>query len=322
MVLHYQSQAVFNMKNYKKINSGIIKAGVLLVASVILAFTACDKVKQPLIIKECKYETAHVTKSNVTTNSFKKVLLEDYTGHTCGNCPRAAETATTMLAKYKDSLVVIAIHAGTQFAPPVLPDYPEDFRTDAGTQWDSYFGMSAAGLPKGSVNRAQKPFPQPRTTWDALANSLLDGPQQAKILMTSSLDTVNLALNLEVKTTFLTNLNDSASLCVVVLEDSIIGPQKDYSPPSGVTVVNGDERPDYVFNHTLRGAVNGAWGDLLVAKPITANTEVVKTYCHNLDPWGDNIQEKRHKLKETVLVAIVYNSITRKVIQVEKLHIK
>lgn len=298
------------------------KISLFLLSAIALILSSCDKVKQPLIIKECKYETAHVTKSNALTNGFKKVLVEDYTGHTCGNCPRAAETATTLLAKYKDSVVVIAIHAGTQFAPPVPPSYPEDFRTDAGTQWDSYMGMSASGLPKGSVNRAQTPFPQPRTTWDALANSLLDGPQQAKILMTSNLDTINLSLNLEVKTTFLTNLNDSASLCVVVIEDSIIGAQKDYSPPAGVTVVNGDERPDYAFNHTLRGAVNGAWGDLLVPKPITANTEVIKTYCHNLDPWGDNIQEKRKKLKETALVAIVYNTVTRKVIQVEKLHIK
>lgn len=297
-------------------------ARIFLLLSVMLILSACDKVKQPLIIKDCKFETAHVVKNNSTTNGFKKVLLEDYTGHTCGNCPRAAETATTLSAKYKDSLVVIAIHAGTQFSPPVPPDFPEDFRTDAGSQWDSYFGMSVAGLPKGSVNRAQTPYPQPRTVWDGLVGTNLDGAQTAKILITSSLDTVNLSINVEVKTTFLSNLSDSASLCVVILEDSIIATQKDYSPPSGALVLNGDERPDYAFNHTLRGAVNGAWGELLAAKPITANTEVVKTYCHNLDPWGSTVAEKREKLKETSLVAIVFNSVTRKVIQVEKLHIK
>lgn len=295
---------------------------IISLLAFLVVLSACDKVEKPLIEKDCKFEVAHIVKNNSSTNGFKKVLLEDYTGHTCGNCPRAAETAEAMMAKYKDSLVVIAVHAGSQFAPPSLPDFPEDFRTEVGTQWDSYMGMSAAGLPKGSVNRAQSPYPQPRTVWDGYINSLLDGPQQAKIQITSSLDTINLALNVEIKTTFLTALNDSASLCVVVTEDSIIAPQKDYTPPVGVVVINGDERPDYVFNHTLRGGLNGAWGELLKAKPIASNTDVVKTYCYNLDPWGSTIAEKRRKLRETSVIAIVFNSATRKIIQVEKLHIK
>lgn len=303
------------MKISKSLLASLIFAATIIIAS-------CDKVTQPITVKDCKFETSQVEKNNSTTNGFKKVLLEDYTGHTCGNCPRAAETATTLINKYKDSLVVIAVHAGTQFAPPMLPDFPEDFRTDAGNQWDSYLGMSPAGLPKGCVNRAQNPYPSPRTVWDGYINGLLDGPQEAKILISSKLDTVNLALSVDVKTTFLKNFNDSVSLCVVVIEDSIIGSQKDYTPPPGVTVINIDERPDYVFNHTLRGAVNGAWGELLQAKPIAINTEVTKTYCFTLDPWGTTIAEKRHKLKETAIVAFVFNSATRKIIQVEKLHIK
>jgi hypothetical protein len=48
----------------------------------------------------------------------KKVLVEDYTGHTCGNCPAAARMLNdTIKPLYGDRLIVLGIHAG-YFAEP------------------------------------------------------------------------------------------------------------------------------------------------------------------------------------------------------------
>ena len=55
----------------------------------------------------------------------KKILLEDYTGHKCGNCPRAAEKAEELKEIYGDQLIPIAIHAGF-FAS----DFGGNFTTD------------------------------------------------------------------------------------------------------------------------------------------------------------------------------------------------
>lgn len=310
------------------INLGIeiksMKNIALLILPVILFF-ACDKVENPNqnpdAVTDCTVNP-HFVKSNLTKMNFRKVLVEDYTGHTCGNCPRAAENATTIVNRHGDSVVVIAVHAGTQFAPPVPPNYPEDFRTPAGTDWDNFLGMSAAGLPKGCVNRSQTPYPQPRTTWSVTVDALLNNPQDAKMLVTTTLDTTQLLLNVEVKTTFLKAFTDDVFLSVVITEDSIIGAQKDYSPPVGATVINGDERPDYNFEHTLRGAVNGSWGDEIKKAPIAINDTVTKTYkCFKLNPWPVKPSNPKYNLKHMSVVVFIYKASNKEVIQVEKVHI-
>lgn len=305
------------MKDMKKI---------LIVIIPVLILFGCDKVsnpnQNPNAVTNCVV-TPHVVKSNLTKMNFKKVIVEDYTGHTCGNCPRAAENATTIASIYGDSAIIIAVHAGTQFSPPAPPDYPQDFRTTAGTDWDGFFGMSGAGLPKGTVNRSIIPYPQPRTTWSVTVDALLNTPQQAKMLVTTTLDTNKLLLNVSVKTTFLTALNYNVNLCLVITEDSIVGSQKDYSPPSGVLVINGDERPEYEFEHVLRGSVNGSWGELVKASPIAINDTVTKSFnCFTLNPWLVKPGNPKYNLRHTSVVAFLFNAATKEIIQAEKLKIK
>ena len=298
------------------------KAVVILIGSV-FAFLGCDKVKNPIIPKKCNLLQVHVIDSNSATLDTRKVLVQDYTGHTCGNCPRAAEDLETIIAANPGKIVGMAVHAGTQFSPPKLPDFPEDFRTTAGSQWDVEYGMSAAGLPKGSVNWAQNPFAQPRTSWAGFVATQLAAGQKAKIFLKTSLDTVQLAFSVDVKVTLMQASNYDVKLVLVVTEDSIVARQKDYSPPATATVVNGDEIPNYLFMHVLRSDVNGTWGDVLKEGPVASGYQVSKTYCANVNPWGG----LRKNLKNCAVVAILYakdasSGTVREVLQVEKLYLK
>ncbi len=301
------------------------KIGLILAISAVIL--SCDKVKNPIqnpdAIADCIINPHHVkTDSNSSKVNHRIVLVEDYTGHTCGNCPRAAEDAESIQAKYGDSVVILAIHAGTQFSPPKLPDFPEDFRTTTGSDWDTYFGFSAAGLPKGAVNRAQTPIPQPRSTWDGLVNTILNSAQSAKIELTTRLDTNNMLMKVDVKTTFLKNWVNAVNLCVVLSEDSIIARQKDYNPPVGVTVENGDERPDYEFLHMMRGSVNGSWGEELKSGAVIGDV-VRKSYnCYEVKPWPVVPGNPKKNLKNMSVVAIVFDAVTKEVLQVDKLKIK
>jgi hypothetical protein len=284
----------------------------------VLIFAACDKVKNPNqnpnAVTNCVL-SAPVVKTNSLTSGFRKILLEDYTGHTCGNCPRAAEDAETIIGNLKDSVVVMAIHAGTQFAPPSPPDYVDDFRTDPGTAWDSNFGISAAGLPKGMVNRAITPYPQSRANWPSLAAQNLHMAQKAQLDITTYFDVAHLLLNVDVKTTFKTAVTGgNVNLCLIITEDSIIGHQKDYSPPTGSNVINGDERPDYVFNHMVRGSLNGAWGDVIKAAPVAVNDTITKKYICNTITCT--------RTDKVNLVVFVYNDATKEILQVEKIKLK
>jgi hypothetical protein len=307
----------------------MIKKSIVAIFSLIV-FLACDKVKNPIEDPKAfapppppSCVTPNIVKSNSLTMNCRKVLVEDYTGHTCGNCPRAAENATTIVNMFGDSAIVIAVHAGTQFSPPSPPDYPDDYRTAAGTDWDGFFGMSAAGLPKGCVNRSQIPYPQGRTTWSVTAGTILNNPQDAKLLVTTALDTTKMLVNIDVKTTFLKAFpSTTVNICVVITEDSIVSHQKDYCASCPFTFINGDERPDYEFEHMLRGSVNGSWGSLLKANPVINDTMSVSYNCTQLDPWPvKGPANPRFNLRHTNIIVFIYNVATKEIIQVEKVNI-
>jgi hypothetical protein len=116
----------------------------LIILSVIIA---CDKVNKPYTEEFGKCGNGNLS------IPIRKILLEDYTGHTCGNCPRAAEQTELLINNYCDHIVPISIHVGFFAEPYPTGEFTYDFRTDVGNYFDETFGISTAGLPNGMVNR-------------------------------------------------------------------------------------------------------------------------------------------------------------------------
>ena len=114
---------------------------ITIIIAVILVIVSCDKVN------DVRDPNAEVIKGN------RKVLVEDYTGHKCGNCPAAADTLKYLTKKYPGQVIALAIHAGF-FANINTTTYPTDFRNSTGTAYDNQFGVSLAGNPNGLINRA------------------------------------------------------------------------------------------------------------------------------------------------------------------------
>ena len=99
----------------------------------------------------CCYSTFNCFEE--TSNIVQKVLIEDFTGHKCQNCPEAAEELHILQDSYENQVIGIAIHAGF-FAEPnsaVAPFLTTDFRTEKGTEIHDFFGANA--YPVGMVNR-------------------------------------------------------------------------------------------------------------------------------------------------------------------------
>ena len=64
------------------------------------------------------------------------VLIEDFTGQTCLNCPRAAETIEKLQEQYgADTVIAVAIHSGPLALKPTASVI--GLRTDLG---DLYYG--------------------------------------------------------------------------------------------------------------------------------------------------------------------------------------
>lgn len=291
----------------------IISSIVVLIA--IVSLSSCDKVKNPNIVKNVAVGTTFDSVTNSSVAGFKKTLLEDYTGHKCGNCPAAARLASSLTAQYQASLVVIAVHAGffTKTTTVQPKPFPDSYTCTVGNDWDGStgFNVSGQGNPNGMVNR--KVYPGftlvHKDTWATTVGMAQNDPFVVRIDLLSKYDYKARALNVESKLTFLQAYNANVKLQLVLMEDSIVGPQLDYS------LTPDDYVPDYEFEHVLRTAVNGSWGESAMNAPINAlATVTLKTNNFAVDPKFND--------KHLYLVAFAYNETTREVLQVEKVKIR
>lgn len=284
---------------------------ILYLLTIIIALQSCDKIDYPVVKKDLVKGSSFILKNNTAYSNSKKILLEDYTGHTCGNCPPAAEIAEQLSGVYGQSLVVMAVHAGF-FARIKVPDYPVTYTTVTGNDWDgsSGFGVSAVGNPNGMVNR--KVFNsgriQKESNWGALVSTTLKEPFVLKLDAYTEYDTSLRALNASVKATFKSAYPNPTRLCLVLTEDQIIGSQTDYRK-------SPDLNPTYEFNHVLRGALNGSWGSVLRSGSVLAgDTARVSSKDFKVN--------SSFKDRHLALVAIAFDELTREVLQVDKLKIR
>ncbi|MDP4282340.1 MAG: hypothetical protein Q8867_09360, partial [Bacteroidota bacterium] len=122
----------------------VCKPVFLFISFAALLLWSCDKVKEP-------YFTQKGTGTDTSTVN-RTVLLEDYTGHKCVNCPTAAVTAHTLEEMYNGNLIILAVHAG-YFAIPGSGNYALDLRSATGEDWYSTFGVTSN--PIGMINRIE-----------------------------------------------------------------------------------------------------------------------------------------------------------------------
>ena len=77
--------------------------GIAAVASVLaFGFTACDEVDENERFVEMP-----------ARESKRNVLVEEFTGQQCTNCPDAHKALATLSEQYGSNLIVVGIHAGS-----------------------------------------------------------------------------------------------------------------------------------------------------------------------------------------------------------------
>lgn len=270
----------------------------------IVALTGCDKIEGP-------YGNGSGSSDTTTSGFFRKVLVEDFTGHKCGNCPDAAEALKQLESLYGDKIVAMGVHAGFFAEPNAGGLFTYDFRTTAGTELDQFFGNSNAGLPNGLINRKfydSNPIVN-YADWASKVNQIVNLPADAWLTLAPDYNAASRELNVDVNTKILNTLNDSLHLVIYLTEDSIVRPQADYSLPSPNQYIQ-----EYVHRHVFRGSMNGTWGTpLTVGNSFSAGQEFNTQLSSTLSTDWD--------ADEMHLVAVLYNALTKEVIQAEEIHI-
>jgi len=273
--------------------------GILMVF-VALGMFSCDKIEPP-------YKQSGGEVGDGTT---RKVLLEDYTGHTCVNCPSAAKVALELKEIYGENIILMGVHAGF-FAMPQVSPFLMDLRTEAGETWDTFFGISLAGNPKGMINRTSTGgiYYYNKGEWSSKVASIIEDKARAKLAIDVAYNNTSRKLELKVTAEFLKTLSGAAKLQVLILEDSIVGAQRNNDVNIGPPVIE-----DYVHRHVLRGDINGSWGEQIGSNSgETVGSVIEKTYSYDVNPeWVD---------KHCSIIAYLYYAAGYEIIQVEEAHL-
>ena len=281
---------------------------------ILFYVSSCDIVETPYM------NTENISQIDTNSNNYvKKVLIEDFTGHLCPNCPQAATEIEAIHDIYGEQIIAIAIHVTKSFARPYpasqAPNFQYDFRTSWGDDLDNLFDISSAGLPRGMVNRIGFPDNHKlgKDEWANAVTNELNKEINFGIMINSSNNNINIT------TQVLNNISGSYNLVVCLTESGIINWQKD-----------GTENiENYEHNHILRSVLlDEALSSNLnyetnqeIQKNITYNLTELEEY--NID-YSTNVAELGNgnagnwNSNNMSIVAYIYNTNTKEVVQVEQ----
>lgn len=170
----------------------------------------------------------------------RAVLIEDFTGQRCVNCPAATEAIHQLQQEYGDSVVIaVGIHSGPFGASTPL-------RTDEGDEYYAHWQVQEQ--PSGMVNRTGLSL---HTTWAARVYEQIQQTAAVSIKLETTLDADTRKLDVSAEMMAVDG-NVTGKLQLWLIEDGIVSLQ----------LFPGNARDfDYVHNHVFRTSINGTWGE-------------------------------------------------------------
>lgn len=252
----------------------ITKYTKLLLPVVGLAFlAACDNISE-----DDRYiETTPVEMS-------RKVLLEEFTGQTCPNCPEGHYVIESLEEQYGDQLIVVSIHAG-HFGVAAPNGLMQPQGNDYANRWN------IETYPSGVVDRNSGALG--RNQWATAVREEIG--KETNLYLDLYAELSEDSKNINITTTLGNPAALSGALQLWVVENDIVTFQQD-----GDIII-----PNYTHNNVFRACVNGVWGQDI---SLQANEDmVVKNSIAIADDWV---------MRNVRIVGFFYNSSG--VIQVER----
>lgn len=225
---------------------------------ICLAFSSCTE-KGPAIdfSKIMATDTTYLTTPEAT--SLRNVLIEEYTGVQCTNCPAGVDILKSidnqhMIIQGEDTvkrLVIIGYHFGALTTP--MPESKYDFRSDkAGSLLSSYFSEDP-NKPAIAIDRTKQGsnyFVEARNQWPNIINGRMTLTAPLNLVVTSSYDPMERSAIIKVKVSYTATVSRKQNLSVMLVENGIQDLQK-----------YPDVIQEYTHNHVFREIltpVNGA----------------------------------------------------------------
>lgn len=215
----------------------------------------------------------------------RAILIEDFTGQKCINCPTGTEIINSIVDTYgEDNVIAVGVHsgplgfAGNSKTVGLMTDTGNEYYT----RWDKENKM---GQPWVIFNRKTSPDSH-YNNWAAMVGTIISEKANLSVKIANAYDAATRTLTTTVGADGV-NGTVNGKLQVWIVEDGVKALQM---------MPDGKSNKEYIHNHVFRAAVNGTWGEDVTVKEGETTT---KQYQYVLpEAWNaDNI----------AIVAFVYN---------------
>lgn len=215
----------------------------------------------------------------------RAILIEDFTGQRCINCPTGTEIINGIVDTYgEDNVIAVGIHsgplgfAGNSKTVGLMTDTGNEYYT----HWDKENKM---GQPWVIFNRKTSPDSH-YNNWAAMVGTIISEKANLSVKIANAYDADKRTLTTTVEADGV-NGTVNGKLQVWIVEDGV---------PALQMMPDGSANKEYIHNHVFRAAVNGTWGEDVTVKE---GETTKKQYQYVLpEAWNaDNI----------AIVAFVYN---------------
>jgi hypothetical protein len=272
-----------------------------IIYSLILVFLAvsCDIIEAP-------YEEDG---GNQVVKPPRNVLIEDFTGFRCGNCPPAGVEAQAIIEANPGRVFGMAIHVGVLATP--TQSHPYEFRTDVGNSIDEFYGISLIGTPMGLINRTEYDDKIILTypNWANAVEEQLSLTADMSIELEAEYNSATSTITVNPKLIYFEDVSPDHYFNIYITENNIIEYQKWYNN-------DPDDIYDFEHNHVLRDGFYGAWGEQvssLFSGGDTLTAELTYSIPQGKDWNPENLN----------LIGVVMDTKNdNEILQVQEIHLK
>lgn len=241
------------------------------------------------------YEEQRVIQPFVPTGN-RVVLIEEFTGKGCTNCPKGSRELENLLTQFPNNLVAVSLHAGFFANPSFFPLGTYDLRTEEGEFLIEYLSQPL-GYPSGVVNRTpvNGDMQISLNQWASAITSAIQVPPAIDISIVRTYDVQSRQLVVTVSGIGKETLSGEIRLSIMLTESGIIDAQDDFEA--------GGIVEDYEHKHVLRDMMTPVTG-APVLSAITTGQTFSETFTKTLDDSWD-----ADKMEIIAFVSLVNGSV-------------
>ncbi|MDE6330543.1 MAG: Omp28 family outer membrane lipoprotein [Muribaculaceae bacterium] len=240
---------------FKNSRANRIVMPALAFAACAVALTSCDDVPQ-------NERYIEVERPQIA----RKVLVQEFTGQGCINCPQGAALVHELQEQYPGSVIAVNLHPkNTQYTRPLGG---MNLTSDIATVYYQYYKPSS--LPSAVIDGA--PAVSNVSLWTDAILTALEVEAPAELTLHTDYDHATRELTVTYNALFSKLYESPLAINIWVMENGLVGPQY-----SGSNIVM-----EYVHNHVARTSLTGDWG-VTIADSFIPDQEFTDSFSITLD---------------------------------------